>query len=72
MPHEEAGDDWNECADCGVTLSPADDRVAWLGDGVGLCQRCATRRGGVYDRVGERWIRDPDVTGLPDARKAPY
>src|SRR5688572_4616284 len=59
VPHMEPEelDELVECWDCGETVSPSEDSVFLFGDRAVLCLKCAIRRGGAYDAIGERWTR---------------
>ena len=38
--------------------------VFGLGAGVVLCFACAVSRGGSYDEADDRWVSEPDTSGL--------
>jgi hypothetical protein len=63
-------DELVECWECGETVSPSEDSVFQFGDRAVLCLKCAIRRGGSYDAIGERWTRFPSTADLPDERQA--
>lgn len=67
--HREEFEGADRCASCGVELAPATERGYAFGESGVLCYACATRRGGVYDAVQDRWSREPDLSGLPDERR---
>jgi hypothetical protein len=67
--HREEFEKADRCASCGVEIDVGTERGYAFGpDGV-LCFACATRRGGVYDAVKDRWSTEPDLSGLPDERR---
>jgi len=65
-------DELVDCWDCGETVSPSEDSVFQFGDRAVLCLKCAIRRGGAYDAIGERWTRPPSIGDLPDERRADF
>ncbi len=65
-------DEWSEvrqCCQCGVPIFTDVDRPFACSAETFLCFACAGRRGGVYDESEDRWVRAPDVAGLPDERR---
>lgn len=62
-------DELEDCWDCGETVSPTEDSVFQFGDRAILCLRCAIRRGGQYDALGECWTQVPSMADLPDERR---
>jgi hypothetical protein len=68
--HNQEANDLTDCCDCGASIAPAIDRAFGLNDEEFLCFDCAVLRGGVYDAREERWTVAPNVTGLPDERRA--
>ncbi|MFO0564814.1 MAG: hypothetical protein U0263_04080 [Polyangiaceae bacterium] len=64
--------EWNEltpCADCGAEVAPGPDRAFLVNDEALLCFECATKRGGAWDAVHERWTKAPSLDGIPDPRR---
>jgi len=57
------------CASCGAPLTVGAERAFAFGPSGVLCEACAARRGGVYDSRYDRWVVEPDLSGLPDERK---
>jgi hypothetical protein len=58
------------CADCGAEIDPATDEAFAFGETGFLCLECGLRRGGIYDAEEDRWTKAPDVSDLPDERRA--
>jgi len=52
------------CMDCGDELRPGQDTAFCFGTTGVLCEECALRRGGSYDRVRERWVVAPSYHDL--------
>ena len=69
--HDEYEELVDVCASCGSALTLGAERSYAYGPSGVLCHACARRRGGVYDAELERWVVDPDLTGLPDERRPP-
>jgi hypothetical protein len=67
---ERQENDHDRCASCGAEVEVGTERGFAYGPSGALCHECATRRGGVYDVERERWEIEPDLTGLPDERRA--
>lgn len=60
------------CALCRVEFEPELERgFAYGPDGEVLCYGCAIVRGGVYDEIHDRWLKPPDVSGLPLKESSP-
>lgn len=67
--HQTESDELSQCADCGAEVSPGRDRAyAYDAENV-ICFECATRRGGGWDALHERWEKAPDLSGLVDSRR---
>jgi hypothetical protein len=58
------------CCACGASLWPDVDRGFACSPDAYLCFQCAEERGGVYDAQEDRWVVPPDVSGLPEERRA--
>lgn len=67
--HREEMERLTTCVDCGSEVSGSLDRAYAFGPRGLLCRACAIRRGGSYDEGQDRWVRDPDVSDLPDPRR---
>lgn len=68
-----SGDDLGEmaiCCECAAPIDAATSRAYVCSPETLLCFTCAERRGGVYEAVQDRWVIPPDVSGLPDERRA--
>ncbi len=53
-----------ECADCGAPVDEGADPAFPFGAASVLCFACAVRRGGAFDAFKDRWMKQPDLTGL--------
>ena len=62
--HREEEMELRSCIDCGAVISVGSDRGYAFGTRGLLCAACAIQRGGEYDGGEERWVRDPDLSGL--------
>ena len=67
MEREE--DTTEKCADCGALVNPGLDRAFAFSEDSLLCYECASRRGGSYDEIEDRWVVVPDVSDEPDERR---
>ena len=55
------------CLDCGAEIRATSDQAFTFGATGALCGECAMRRGGIFDASYDRWIEEPDLSGLGDA-----
>lgn len=62
-------DDFEDCFDCGATVSVHGTATYVVGDGTVLCIDCAMKRGGIYDELRDQWTQQPSVADLPDERR---
>lgn len=67
--HRTEQEELMDCIDCGATVAPGADRAFAITDEMVLCHACATRRGGQYDEMHDRWLVPPRLDGLPDERR---
>ena len=51
------------CADCGAEIAELEWTFAVSDESV-ICYQCATRRGGAYDELEDRWKVEPKVEDL--------
>ena len=54
----------SRCIECGADVWPERERSYLISDDDVLCYECATRRGGAYDELHDRWTARPDLTGV--------
>ncbi len=62
--HRSEARDLTRCAECGAEIFLEVDRTYPLTPEAALCFDCATRRGGAYDELDDRWVRPPEVADL--------
>jgi len=62
--HRSESNRLNRCAACNAEIDPSLERAFGLGAGVVLCFACAVSRGGSYDEADDRWVSEPDTSGL--------
>jgi hypothetical protein len=66
MPYpEDSEDELVECVACGASIAPEVARAYAVSPDVYLCWMCSLERGGRFDDEEDRWVRPPDVEGLP-------
>ena len=63
--HRSEADRLNRCAACNVEIDSSLERAFGVGAEVVLCFACAVSRGGSYDEAHDRWVSEPDTSGLP-------
>lgn len=62
-------DEWESsdlCSACGARIEAGAEGSFGFGTENVLCPACAAARGGRYDAEGERWVVEPDLSGLGD------